>query len=95
MLSVCFGRQVFKSNHQALSKRPTLIHHSARVVVTNIARTQQATGGLSSKSFNNMMLKLGKSGGTSGGSGGNLGHSQSRPAQGGVVIKMDFVRIEH
>ncbi|CAN0504902.1 unnamed protein product [Ectocarpus sp. 8 AP-2014] len=67
---------------------------SPRPVLSNkMGSNGNATGGLSSKSFK--MLKLGKSGGTSGGSGGNLGHSQSRPAQGGVVIKMDFVRIEH
>ncbi|CAM9560760.1 unnamed protein product [Ectocarpus fasciculatus] len=69
---------------------------SPRPVLSNkMGSNGNATGGLSTKSFNNMMLKLGKSGGTSGGSGGNPGHSQSRPAQGGVVIKMDFVRIEH
>lgn len=50
---------------------------------------------MSSKSFNNMIFKLGKGGGSSGG-GGPAGQSQqSRPAQGGVVIKMDFVKIEH
>eukprot|EP00752_Nemacystus_decipiens_P009732 g8690.t2 len=49
----------------------------------------------SSKSFNSMIFKLGKGGGSSGG-GGSAGQSQqSRPAQGGVVIKMDFVKIEH
>ncbi|CAM9594469.1 unnamed protein product [Scytosiphon promiscuus] len=53
------------------------------------------SGSTSSKSFNSMILKLGKGGGASGGGGGSSGQAPSRPAQGGVVIKMDFVRIEH
>ena len=48
-----------------------------------------------SKSFNNMIFKLGKGGGPAGG-GGSAGQSQQcRPAQGGLVIMMDFVKIEH
>ena len=54
---------------------------------------------LGKSSLNSMMLglnKIGKGGGGGGGGGSNsLGHAHTRPAQGGVVIKMDFVRIEH
>lgn len=62
---------------------------------------RQGPGSVSStKSFNSSIFKLGKGGGSSlgggGGGGGYPGLSQpTRPAQGGVVIKMDFVRIEH
>lgn len=57
--------------------------------------SHQASSSTTSKSFNSMILKLGKSASNAGGGGGTSGQPPSRPAQGGVVIKMDFVRIEH